>query len=375
MESSYRRDRAEDFFGERSSLRRDVGEHGGLVEQVVVVTAGAESGSRAHARRDDLVDLVPLAGVDQRAERDLVLGRVTDHEVLRLRCEPLDERVVHPVVHDVPAGRHADLTLMEERPEGGEGRGLVDVGILEHDQRGVPAQFQVRALEVPARQLTDPPPGRGRAGEGDDPHQRMGHHRLPYVGGTGQHLEHPCGQPGLLENARHGHAAGDRRAGIGLEYHGVAEGEGRRDGPDAQNDRHVERRDDTDDTGRNPASHRQARLLARQQLAVGMRRQRGGLVALLLGHVRSKTGHRGDGPDLTRVPVHDLGRVLGPKPARVPEHRSACGIGQRGPFALHLVRRLGRLRKVRRVGHPDLAERGAGRRLDHAADATAAGDP
>ena len=102
------------------------------------------------------MDLVPLTGVDQRAERDLVDRGVADRQVGGLGREPLDEVVVDALVHEVPAGGHADLALVEERPAGGQADRLVDVGVVEHDQGRVAAQFQVGALEVLAGQLADP---------------------------------------------------------------------------------------------------------------------------------------------------------------------------------------------------------------------------
>ena len=60
----------------------------------------------------------------------------------------------------------------------------------------------------------------------------------------------PGGQPGLLEDPGHRHAAGDGGARVGLEDHGVAQRQRRSDRADAQDDRHVERRDDADHAGR-----------------------------------------------------------------------------------------------------------------------------
>ena len=68
-----RGDRAEDLLGERAARRRrDVGQHGRPVEQPVVRAAGGELAPPAPTLAvHQPVDLVALAGVDERAERDL----------------------------------------------------------------------------------------------------------------------------------------------------------------------------------------------------------------------------------------------------------------------------------------------------------------
>ena len=81
--------------------------------------------------------------------------------------ELLDERIGDRLDDDDPLGRHADLALVHE---GAEGRGLhrlVEVGVLEHDQRRLAAEFEQHRLQVLGRALGDDPADRGRAGEVD----------------------------------------------------------------------------------------------------------------------------------------------------------------------------------------------------------------
>ena len=47
----------------------------------------------------------------------------------------------------------------KNEPQAARLTACVDVGVVEHEQRGVAAELQVRALEVPAGQLAD---ARGR---------------------------------------------------------------------------------------------------------------------------------------------------------------------------------------------------------------------
>jgi hypothetical protein len=73
---------------------------------------------------------------------------------------------------------------MEERAPGAGGRGGHDVGVVEHDQRAVPAELQDGSLEHSPCCFTDQAAGRGRAGERDHPHARIRDERLPDLGAT-----------------------------------------------------------------------------------------------------------------------------------------------------------------------------------------------
>ena len=107
------------------------------------------------------------------------------------------------------------------------------------------ARLRWRAASSPTRR-----PGRGRAGEGDDPDGRLGDQRLAGVHAAGQHVQQALGQAGLLEHPGQHHAAAHRRARVGLEDHRVAQRERGRDRADGEDLREVERRDDADDPGR-----------------------------------------------------------------------------------------------------------------------------
>ena len=68
---------------------------------------------------------------------------------------------------DVAAGREADLALELERGKG-PGRGSrLEIGVVEDDERVVPAELQAHALEQAACELADAPSGPRRAGERD----------------------------------------------------------------------------------------------------------------------------------------------------------------------------------------------------------------
>ncbi len=156
---------------------------------------------------------------------------------------------------------------MQEGPPRREVHRLVDVGIRPDDIGGVAAELEVRPLQVAAGQLADRTTGPRRPGEGDHAHPRVGDHRLADLGSPGDELQEPCGQARLLEDAHHRHTAGDHGAGVGLEQHGVSQRESRRDGADAEDQRHVERGDHADDADRDLLCEREPRLLAGEDRA------------------------------------------------------------------------------------------------------------
>ena len=272
--------------------------------------------------------------------------------------------VVDRLVHDVPAGGHADLALVQERaPGAGRGR-LGHVGVVHHDHGRVAAEFQVAALEVGGGKLAHMPAHGGGAGERDHPDQRVGDQRLAGVGAAGQHMQQALGQPGLLEHPGQHDAAADRGARVRLEHHRVAQRQRGRHRADGQDLREVERGDHADHADRDPLGEAQVRRLAGQQLTVGARGQRGRLVDLLGGDVRLELGRRGDLAALADAPLLDLVGVGLPDVARTAQHRGPLGVRGRGPGRLGGRRRGGRGGHVggRRDAGP--AEFRAGGRFD-----------
>ena len=82
-------------------------------------------------------------------------GGIADFERPGFRDELVDERLDHRLLHDEPLGRHADLTLMHEGPEVGGRSRLVEIGIVEHDERRLAPELEQHRLEVLRRLLGD----------------------------------------------------------------------------------------------------------------------------------------------------------------------------------------------------------------------------
>jgi hypothetical protein len=85
---------------------------------------------------------------------------------------------------------------VEERSESGGADSLLEIGVVQHDQCGVPTQLQVSPLEMAAGQLTDCSTGSGRASERDHPDVRIRHQRGTQFRATRQHMENTRRQSG-----------------------------------------------------------------------------------------------------------------------------------------------------------------------------------
>jgi hypothetical protein len=85
----------------------------------------------------------------------------------------LDELRGHLAVDQDAVGRHADLALVEEGGKGGRFDRGVEVGVVEHDDRVLAAQFQQHRLQVPGRLLGDDAADLGRAGKVNAAHGRV----------------------------------------------------------------------------------------------------------------------------------------------------------------------------------------------------------
>ena len=88
------------------------------------------------------------------------------------------ERIGDRFVDDDPFGRHANLALVHEGAESGGLDRLVEVGVVEDDERRLAAKLQQRGLQMARRDLGDDPPDARRTGEIDAAHRRIGDQRL-----------------------------------------------------------------------------------------------------------------------------------------------------------------------------------------------------
>src|SRR5580692_10599477 len=147
----------------------DVGQDGRVDQRLVrpadPPVAGEQGGAFRGGVFDERRDALRAAGVDQGPDDRGGVGGVPGGQ----RADPLgvpgEERVEQAAVDDDPVGGHAQLPGVHERPED---RGVdreVRVGVLEDDQRVLPAELEHRGLEVLGGLDPDDPPHAGRAGE------------------------------------------------------------------------------------------------------------------------------------------------------------------------------------------------------------------
>ena len=101
-------------------------------------------------------------------------------------------------------------------------RPRVEVGVLEHEERGVPAEFHRGAQDLLGGLLSRPPADRGGAGEGELPQPGALEHRPgPGRASGGDDVEHAGRQADLLEHRMSARVGQGREVG-GLEDHGAA---------------------------------------------------------------------------------------------------------------------------------------------------------
>ena len=135
----------------------------------------------------------------------------------------------------------------------GVGDGEVQVGVGEHQQRGLAAQLQRDRGQLGAGRGGDQAAGRDRAGEADPGHgPGCAASGAPASGAQALHdVEHAVGQPGVAGDVGQ-QARGQRRPLRRLGDHGVPGRERGGDPPGRQHQRRVPRRDHRGDAGRGP---------------------------------------------------------------------------------------------------------------------------
>ena len=166
---------------------RHVGQHGRRIEEAGPVrrlAAGQHFGALCHRVVDQLDHLVAAFFVDQRAERDALVEAVAHLERRHLVGELFGEFVVHLLVHIEAVRRRAGLAHVAHL---GDHRALdrgVDVGVLEHDERRVAAQFHRGLDDIVGGLMQQLAADLGRAGERHHAHARIVQHRATHLAGA-----------------------------------------------------------------------------------------------------------------------------------------------------------------------------------------------
>ena len=181
--------------------------------------------------------------------------------VAALSAKLADEFVGDRIDDDDPLGRHADLAGVHERAERRGLHRFVEIGVLEHDQRRLAAEFEQHRLQMLGGALGDDPADRGRSGEVDPPHRRMVDQRADDVaassGALVTRLTTPSGKPASANASTisawvRGQRSDALRITVLPQASGVAMA------PAAEDDRRVPRRDPEDHADRLAQGQRDA---------------------------------------------------------------------------------------------------------------------
>ena len=146
--------------------RRAIEQRAGRVERA----ADEDLGALLDGVADERLDLLDRVAVDQRADIGAGLHAGSDRKLLHRLDESRGEAVVDAGLHQDAIG--ADASLAGIAVFGGHGAGdrLVEIGVVEHDERRVAAELERELLHrvgaLPVERLAD----RGRAGEGELAH-------------------------------------------------------------------------------------------------------------------------------------------------------------------------------------------------------------
>ena len=118
---------------------------------------------------------------------------------------------------------------MEEGTDAPGGRGELDVGILEYDEGGVAAQFEMDPLEQRRRQSATARPPDAEPVKAITGTSGWTTRARPMSAAPREHVQHTRGQSGFLEDASQDQPAADSGPRIGLQHHGVAHRQRRSD--------------------------------------------------------------------------------------------------------------------------------------------------
>ncbi len=333
------------------------GHHGGLEEEAVAADlgpAGDHLGALLAGALDDARHALALGAGHHRPEVDALVGGIAHGQAGHRFGEAGHQVVVDAGPRHHPAGGGAVLAgVVVAADLHGFDHGL-EVGVVEHQHRGLAAELEVDARQAVGGGLGDGLARADASRQRDQADQRVGDERS--AGGlalAGDHVEHARRQDLVLGDEL-GHAQRGEGGELGgLEHHGVAGGEGRTDLPDGHHQRVVPRGDGPHHAERVAA---QERRVAGHVLAGGAALEGAGGAgeeAQVVDHLAHLVGHGVDGlahvlalelAELVAVLVEHLGQLpegVGPvaRRGRSPLAGEGCGGGRHRGVDVVLVAR------------------------------------
>ncbi len=192
------------------------------------LTAGQEACAPGDGVADVLLGLVDRLVVDHGAHDDAGTVTGADRHLRHLLDEAADELVVDARLDVDPVRTDAGLAGVAELRGDDPVDGLVEVGVVEDDVRGVAPELERQPCDVPCRHLDQLLADLGGAGERDLAHARVAEERLPdhARASRGDEVHNPGRDAGVLDAAED---EGRRQGGLrgGLDDTRAAGGEGR----------------------------------------------------------------------------------------------------------------------------------------------------
>ncbi|MPM58715.1 hypothetical protein SDC9_105548 [bioreactor metagenome] len=230
VEAKQRCDGAEGFFAAHQHLVGHVGQHGGAEEvaaERVPRTASEQAGAAFQRVADVAFGLGDGGLVDHRAVRHAIVHAVADLELAHGSGQVCGDFVIDAVVDVDAVGAHAGLADVAELGGDDARHGTVDVGVFEHDQRRIAAQFERQLLDGVGALAHQQAAGLRGAGEAELAHDgAFGERAADGWRVAGDDLQHTRRYAGFQRQHAQRHGAEGRVLG-GFEHHGAACGEGR----------------------------------------------------------------------------------------------------------------------------------------------------
>ena len=208
----------------------------------MALAAGQHLGALAAGILDVALDLVDRGGLDQRPLLDARVEALADLEALHRLGEPRRELVVDLLLHVDAVGAHAGLAAVAELARDRALDRGVEVGVVEDDQRRVPAELHAHLLDGVGARLEEELPTSVEPVNDSLRTRSLPVSSPPTSGAAGDHIEYALGNAGALGQLgkRQRRIRGEAR---GLGHHGAARRERRRALPRDHGVREVPGRD------------------------------------------------------------------------------------------------------------------------------------
>ena len=193
-----------------------------------------------HALCTKLPDAIELHRGHDRPHVDRLVEWSTDAQPLHAIAQLLEQLIRHAFLHQQTRAGTADLPLIEPDRIDYALHHAIEVGVLEHDERTLAAQFERQALARPRGGHANRAANFGAASERDLVDIRVPDDRGARASIAGDEIEHARWQADLLHQLGEAQRREWRELG-GLEHDRVSGGEGRCDFPRQHEQREIPR--------------------------------------------------------------------------------------------------------------------------------------